>query len=403
MQGSAIVGLCQQVTPQRGPAWAAPHNYEFCLPIYTGFSKGLHMEHRLLGYALLGGKGIEIGALHQPAQVPPHCQVAYCDAHSAQDIVRHFPELAALPLTHVDHIIDLDRSGLQAFADGQHDFVILNHVIEHVANPLAVLGECLRVLRPGGLLVLAAPDKDYTFDKPRVSTPFAHLQAEHQAGVNEVSDEHYAEFLRAVHPEVLEHGPDTWNAALHSVRLRREHAHVWNSAEFRDFIDQALPYLGWQAHPVFEWAGVDTQGEYFSVWRRTSGAEQGQCIDWQQQDGALHGGLRHLAGLQRARQLMHWQASQETAAALTATQAALQASQSMLERTVEQANAQQQVLQSAHEATKVHARNLQARAEIAEAAHQTCAEQLAQEQATLRAVYASRSWRWTAPLRSSPH
>ncbi len=365
------------------------------------------MEHRLLGYGLLGGQGIEIGALHQPAQVPPQCRVQYCDAHTAEDIVRHFPELAALALTPVDHVIDLDHGGLQAFADGTQDFVILNHVIEHVANPLRVLHECLRVLRPGGLLVLSAPDKDYTFDKPRASTTFAHLRAEHEAGVSEVSDEHYAEFLRAVHPEVLERGEEGWQAALHSVRQRREHAHVWDSAEFRAFIDEALPYLGWQAHPVFEWSGEDTRGEYFSVWRRTSGATPAQCRQWRQQDDALHAGLRHVAAAQQESRAQQWQAQQESAAQLAALQAAVEQLRADVQTAAEQARAQDaawrqrlHLQESEHAATRVHARNLQARAEQAETAHQAAAQALEREQATLRTLYASRSWRWTAGLRA---
>lgn len=361
------------------------------------------MEHRLLGYGLLGGQGLEIGALHQPARVPPHCRVQYCDAHTAEDIVRHFPELAELPLTPVDHVIDLDLGGLQAFGDAGQDFVILNHVIEHVANPLRVLHECLRVLRPGGLLVLSAPDKDYTFDKPRASTPFAHLRAEHEAGVSEVSDEHYAEFLRAVHPEVLERGPEGWQAALHSVRRRREHAHVWDSTQFRAFLDEALPYLGWQAHPVFEWAGEDTRGEYFSVWRRTSGADAGPCQAWQAQDAALHAGLRHVAGTLQHQRAQHAQALQEGAAQLAAAQAAAGQARA-------QADAWQQRLlqhEEQHQATRVHARNLQALADQASAAHQGARQEadqalqaLARERATLRTLYASRSWRWTAGLRA---
>jgi 2-polyprenyl-3-methyl-5-hydroxy-6-metoxy-1,4-benzoquinol methylase len=40
------------------------------------------------------------------------------------------------------------------------DCVHLAHVIEHVADPTALLKDCLRVLRPGGLLVVTTPNID---------------------------------------------------------------------------------------------------------------------------------------------------------------------------------------------------------------------------------------------------
>ena len=43
------------------------------------------------------------------------------------------------------------------FADGSFDLVVHSHVLEHVADDVAVLRECLRVLRPGGRVVFNVP------------------------------------------------------------------------------------------------------------------------------------------------------------------------------------------------------------------------------------------------------
>ena len=50
------------------------------------------------------------------------------------------------------------------FAGAAFDIVLLNEVLEHVPNESAVLTEVRRVLRPGGTLILFAPNRRYPFE-----------------------------------------------------------------------------------------------------------------------------------------------------------------------------------------------------------------------------------------------
>jgi ubiquinone/menaquinone biosynthesis C-methylase UbiE len=50
------------------------------------------------------------------------------------------------------------------FAEGMFDGVLLNEVIEHVSNDRQTLREALRVARPGGKVVIFAPNRFYPFE-----------------------------------------------------------------------------------------------------------------------------------------------------------------------------------------------------------------------------------------------
>jgi SAM-dependent methyltransferase len=50
------------------------------------------------------------------------------------------------------------------FADSSFDAVLLNEVIEHVQSDRRTLEECLRVVRPGGHILIFAPNRLYPFE-----------------------------------------------------------------------------------------------------------------------------------------------------------------------------------------------------------------------------------------------
>lgn len=213
---------------------------------------GFGYRHRKRAYQTLSGRGLEVGALHCPANVPSRCKVEYCDAHSKAESIKLFPEVESTLLVDVDYIANLDKDRLSAKVRPPYDFAIINHVIEHVANPMSVLEQLFEVVRPGGKLIISAPDKEYTFDKPRQLTPFSHILDEYQRGVSDVDDDHYLDFIRHTAPDIFNSG-DAGSLAnfLKSVRERREHAHVWNTESFLDFIEQSMRFLKIDAEVEF--------------------------------------------------------------------------------------------------------------------------------------------------------
>jgi SAM-dependent methyltransferase len=127
-----------------------------------------------LARKFLSGSGIEIGALQRPVPVPRGCQVRYVDRIPVQELRSHYPELAEYPFQTPDFLDDGEN--LAKIATGSQDFVIANHFFEHSENPVQTLNNLLRVIKRGGILYMAVPDKRYTFDFDRPVTRYEVLK-----------------------------------------------------------------------------------------------------------------------------------------------------------------------------------------------------------------------------------
>jgi hypothetical protein len=85
--------------------------------------------------------------------------------------------------------------------------------------------EWYRVLRPGGILFLALPDKRLTFDKRRPRTTLGHLLADHRDRGEGSRSGHYEEYARLVHNVK---GDDAVRDAARLMATSYSiHFHVW--------------------------------------------------------------------------------------------------------------------------------------------------------------------------------
>jgi 2-polyprenyl-3-methyl-5-hydroxy-6-metoxy-1,4-benzoquinol methylase len=118
-------------------------------------------------------KGLELGPLTSPVVAKEHGNVRYLDHMSRAELRKKYKDEpvdldAIVPIDYV-----LSKNGLEASVDGEKfDYVVASHVIEHIPDMAGWLKEVATVLKPGGVLSLAIPDKRFTFDINRqVSTP----------------------------------------------------------------------------------------------------------------------------------------------------------------------------------------------------------------------------------------
>jgi SAM-dependent methyltransferase len=179
--------------------------------------------------------GVEIGPGCKPFPLPPGTVVRYLDRWTAAQSRVLFPELAGIEFVEPDIVVDLDAQGLTPVADASVDFVIASHLLEHVANPVAVLDEIHRVLRDGGVAVIVLPDRTTTFDAARQPTPLSDVVADFRRGARHVDDEHMMDFLAGAGPgaSYLDMPPEPERQEFFDWHRERSiHVHCWSQDEF---------------------------------------------------------------------------------------------------------------------------------------------------------------------------
>src|SRR5665213_3542841 len=90
----------------------------------------------------------------------------------------------------------MEGADLGALPAGAYDFVASSHMLEHAANPIAVLQAWKRVLKDDGTLLLVLPHRDGTFDHRRPITRIEHLIKDYEDRSDEGDQTHLEEILK---------------------------------------------------------------------------------------------------------------------------------------------------------------------------------------------------------------
>ncbi len=183
------------------------------------------------------GSGLELGAGSRPYPIPDGTQCYYGDVRDREEIEVYFKDGRDFP-----HNGILDAQTLAGIANRSVDFVISAHVIEHLENPIGSIVNQARVLKPGGVVILTAPDRRHTFDRRRpTGTPLDHLIEDAQFGGSSTRLESYIDHLRYVGPE-MGHAATPDDELLDTAkRISDEkldiHFHAWSPNEFRELLN----------------------------------------------------------------------------------------------------------------------------------------------------------------------
>jgi SAM-dependent methyltransferase len=141
-----------------------------------------------------------------------------------------------------------DACDLGVLGDESVDFVVANHVIEHLPDPISGLQEMARVTKPGGLLYFAVPDQRATFDRRRPVTAIAHLVDEFRNGTEQTRRAHFNEFVELVEFDAKVGPPDQDAISARVAELLETdysiHYHVFRPEGFVDLIWAAQSEAG---------------------------------------------------------------------------------------------------------------------------------------------------------------
>lgn len=128
------------------------------------------------------GRGLEIGPLANPIVTREMGKIFYVDHASTEDLRKKYkpdPGVDENKIVDVDFVWG-DKSLAEAVGDAApFDYVIASHVLEHSPNLIGWLEEIFGILRPGGRLSVALPDRRVTFDVRRRDSDISEVVEAH--------------------------------------------------------------------------------------------------------------------------------------------------------------------------------------------------------------------------------
>jgi predicted SAM-dependent methyltransferase len=142
-------------------------------------------KEKVLRHIDRNGFGVEIGPSHSPIAPKREGFKVHVIDHTTREQLRHKYKTEPVVLENIEEV-DFVWSG-QSYAEltgkpNFYDWVIASHVVEHSPDLIAVLADCDSLLKDGGVLSLAIPDKRLCFDHFRPITGLARIIDSHHAG-----------------------------------------------------------------------------------------------------------------------------------------------------------------------------------------------------------------------------
>ncbi len=179
------------------------------------------------------GAGSKSGRSIPPCKptIGPGCGISI--ALPSEKLRAAYPEIPPQSVLEVEQVEDGETLG--SVPNESCDFVIANHVLEHLRNPIRGMENMFRVLKSDGILYLALPDKRFTFDVGRSVTSYEHLKRDYLDGPDWSDAEHSRDWIKFV-GKVNDESEIERRANLIRESRSKIHFHVWTQREFVELL-----------------------------------------------------------------------------------------------------------------------------------------------------------------------
>ena len=151
-----------------------------------------------------GRLGVELGPLNRPLIRREDGDILYADHRTTDDLRAKYAGhdsvigADAQPIVEVDLVLEHQSLAEALGARAPVDYIVASHVMEHIADPIGWLNDLASVLREGGVIFLAVPDKRFTFDFHRRPSTTADLVGHHIAGARLASPTQVFDYVSQV-------------------------------------------------------------------------------------------------------------------------------------------------------------------------------------------------------------
>lgn len=193
------------------------------------------MNRLILAEKYVKGEGIEIGALTSPWKNPNNASIKYLDRYPRSELVKQYPNDPTDKIPETD-ILE-DGATCASIAAGSLDFAISSHVIEHVEDAIGTIFNWLRIVKVGGHVVMAVPEKTKTFDSKREPTTWDHFLRDYKEYDfrSSFKRSHLEEYFKTVDGLL---GEKLNSSVEWAIRENHHiHFHVWTESSLREFFD----------------------------------------------------------------------------------------------------------------------------------------------------------------------
>jgi hypothetical protein len=197
--------------------------------------------------------GLEVGALVSPIVTPDMGEIRYIDHATTAELqakYAHDPNVDVHQIVHVDYV--WGKEGLPELVgqDAPFGYLVASHVIEHVPDFIGWLKEIHAVLKVGGILSLAIPDKRCCFDYHRHPTQVADVI---DAFLNHARKPSPRQVFDYITSAVTHHGSIAWDCQIpvdpHQLKPMHSEPAAWQVAQRSLLPDQYVDAHCWVFTP----------------------------------------------------------------------------------------------------------------------------------------------------------